>query len=771
MVAWALCAVVTGGLMSLWAVSSPDEVSAAASVLGTVAGLLGVLAVWAWRGTPRHPVSDSTQIAETGRALARMVRRQWEDEGVLRQLFAPAPLPVRWAPCDRAELVDRRGHRHRDTDAARACHADDPDELIGMFHRATHRRLVVLGPAGSGKTTFAVLLLLALLRTREPDDPVPVLCPLASFDPERENARDWLQHRLTEDYPALGDAQLYGTGSVVELLTEHRLVPVLDGLDEVPPGRRTAVLAALNDTLPGDAPLVLTCRTEAYAEAVRESAPLAHATVLEPAALPIEETLAALRLAAAPERHRAWEELAEQLAREPASPAADVLTSPLMATLARSVYADGDRDPAGLADTDRFPTTAALERHLLDALIPTLYDRARRQDPTRSWDAAGARRHLAFLAQGLTVQGTFELRWWKLHTWSPSLTGHWRRALVWPAIAVAGQLLTNPFMLLLGTPWWVLPISVAQAFALVPVFLLSSRFAASANTLGRRTALSGAVALGGGLASAPQLMPFLPGTSTLGAFLVGTVFAGSSLWLVVLAAGLPVPPDLPGRGRPSTADWRRRMPRALGGVVCVAASCGLFFTCYAAYAHHGNASFPDGLLDGLVIGTVLGAGLAFLRWIRSGPVDEAGASAEGTLRSDRLLSLLGGGACALLFVLPDAGVRMAIWFTSTLGDLLAVAAFRLLDIGVIGLVLALGACAWPYYTIARLQFAVRGRLPWRLQAFLADAHRLGILRRVGSTYQFRHARLQQHLADRARPPGPRPPADLPGAHSGSPAPQ
>lgn len=31
-------------------------------------------------------------------------------------------------------------------------------------------------------------------------------------------------------------------------------------------------------------------------------------------------------------------------------------------------------------------------------------------------------------------------------------------------------------------------------------------------------------------------------------------------------------------------------------------------------------------------------------------------------------------------------------------------------------------------------------------AFLEDAHRLGLLRVVGSAYQFRHAELQDHLA-------------------------
>jgi hypothetical protein len=765
MVAWSLCAVVAGGLMLVWTLWSPDQVSAAASVLGTVVGLLGVLTVWAWRGKPHHKSSDTGQIAETAQALARVVRRQWEDEAVLRQLFEPAPLPVIWAPCRRGELVDRRVQ----SDTRPVCHAHESDELIETFRTATRQRIVVLGPAGSGKTTFAVLLLLALLRTRASDDPVPVLCPLASFDPSRENARDWLQRRVTEDYPALGDAQRYGTSSVVDLLTEHRLVPVLDGLDEVSSVRRTAVLAALNDTLPTNAPLVLTCRTDDYARAVRESTPLANATVLEPVPVRVGDTLAALRLAAPPERRHAWEALAERLTQNPDSPVAQVLTSPLMATLARSVYASGDRDPTELTDPRRFPDVSALEHHLLDALIPTLYARSRRQDPARRWDPQRAQHYLSFLAQGLSRQGTFDLAWWKLHTWSSALTKPWRRATTWLAITLVGHAVTNPLLVLFfGAPLRAVPLCMLQAAAVVPMFLLSSRVSAPLATMGHRTAVSALVALSGGLAATPATVPFLPGTNVAQKFLVATAFVGICLWLVLLAAGLPIPPDLPNRGRPSMAHWRRRLPRAVVSVVCVAASFGLFFASYAAYVHReGQPRFLASLRDGLVIGAVLGVGLAFFRWVRAASAPDDQETVEGTLRADRLLAVLGGGACAVLFVLPDAGVRTSIWFTNTLTDLAIVTAFRLLDIGVIGFVLALATCAWPHYIIARIQFAIRGQLPWQLQAFIADAHRLGVLRRVSSTYQFRHARLQNRLAESTRLPEPRTPADLPDAHTGA----
>ncbi|MEO3863801.1 hypothetical protein [Acrocarpospora sp. B8E8] len=54
--------------------------------------------------------------------------------------------------------------------------------------------------------------------------------------------------------------------------------------------------------------------------------------------------------------------------------------------------------------------------------------------------------------------------------------------------------------------------------------------------------------------------------------------------------------------------------------------------------------------------------------------------------------------------------------------------------------------AWFVFMIAAARLASARRLPWRLIAFLDDAHRLGMLRAVGPIYQFRHAELHDHLA-------------------------
>ena len=47
------------------------------------------------------------------------------------------------------------------------------------------------------------------------------------------------------------------------------------------------------------------------------------------------------------------------------------------------------------------------------------------------------------------------------------------------------------------------------------------------------------------------------------------------------------------------------------------------------------------------------------------------------------------------------------------------------------------------------QLAWRWHTPVRLMRFLEDAHKRDVLRTVGPIYQFRHARLQDRLADQA----------------------
>jgi hypothetical protein len=60
----------------------------------------------------------------------------------------------------------------------------------------------------------------------------------------------------------------------------------------------------------------------------------------------------------------------------------------------------------------------------------------------------------------------------------------------------------------------------------------------------------------------------------------------------------------------------------------------------------------------------------------------------------------------------------------------------------------IGMTAWGWLVVTRLWLSGMRYLPWRLMAFLDEAHRKGVLRQVGAVYQFRHIRLQEQLAAR-----------------------
>ncbi|MEU3828967.1 hypothetical protein AB0F36_27140 [Streptomyces sp. NPDC029080] len=405
-------------LRFLWSNAAVAEV-----LISAIGAFLSVMALVAdiLRGdpdpVPRSAGADRRQAAD---ALAAAVREQWAAEARLRRLQDPAPIEVRWAPADR-RLADhpeniRRAHT---LPAARTEGDEEPGDGTGPFAALPGRRLVVLGGPGSGKSVLAMRFVLGRLAARRPGGPVPVIFPMAGWDPLRTGLRDWLAARLATDYqPLAGPAD--GRRTRAQALLDAGLVmPVLDGFDELAPPAYGEAVRRINAELDGDLPLLLTSRRDAWASAVAEGDVLTAAEVVELLPLDLAQAGTHLERTARPltgpdgERTTVWRPVLRELAHRPYCPLARALTTPLMVALARAVYGDRTADPSELLDTRRFPTVAAIEEHLLGAFVPASFADS---GPTGTRDAV---RRLALLARVLQRRGTGLLGWWELEAMLP----------------------------------------------------------------------------------------------------------------------------------------------------------------------------------------------------------------------------------------------------------------------------------------------------------------------------------------------------------------
>jgi hypothetical protein len=124
------------------------------------------------------------------------------------------------------------------------------------------------------------------------------------------------------------------------------------------------------------------------------------------------------------------------------------------------------------------------------------------------------------------------------------------------------------------------------------------------------------------------------------------------------------------------------------------------------------------------------------------PIESPSSSSpRDTLRADRTATIVSGVVWAVALLIIVTGIAGSFPISQsplTLGLATAISA----------LLFRFCTSAWGWYTLARIWYAVRGRLPWGLMGFLEDACNRGILRRVGAVYQFRSPRLHDRLAGR-----------------------
>jgi hypothetical protein len=646
------------------------------------------------RGT--LPLSDTT-LAKAREDLAKALADGWAEEDRLRRINDPWPLPVRWeGPL-----------------------AGQFDEIGQMYADLPHRRLVILGPAGAGKTALAIKLVRELLRQRHPGDPVPVLLPASTWiDPCPMT--EWVGRQLALDHPGLDVQVRTGTGDVLPLarsLAASEVLPFIDGLDELPEDRRAQVIAEIN-AYGSDNAIVLTSRPQEYEQAA-EARPVTLASVITLQPLAVADVRAYLNDATDAPLAR-WDPVFETLETDPDGPLAPALTNPLMLWLARTEYEHRDSVPAELTT---LPDRDTVEGHLLAGFVPAVYATGRGRKGFRC-SRTQAERWLSFLASRQDRAGTPDIVWWRLCQAEPG----------WVVLLMIART-----VLYTCIGWWAVNWALIRSGywrAGAPVWHGQFRDLLMLGPLGRsvRPLTDQAVsALGVGVEPNlnQSLDHFLQDVVSFG--LGRTVLVTAGISAIVAIVGLIVSVDVP------------QTPRITGASIRSMASTWLFvaFLAFLVWASRAHRE-PIGMIASLWRTKLV------LIWI-------------GVLIAARFLNRLDVPVDVSSATEPAALLRRARW--AYLLDRLALAAsvatvwlwagttFAIAQaIGIVGglvIVMVAGSAlrgAWPRFHEARIRLALRRRLPWRTMAFLADAHQRGVLRQVGAAYQFRHIRLQEELA-------------------------
>jgi DNA polymerase III delta prime subunit len=233
------------------------------------------------------------------------------------------------------------------------------NEIIDIFHEA-QRALLILGKPGSGKTTTLLRLARDLIPSAADvlNKPIPVVFNLSSWTNSQKPIFSWLVDELKSQYrvsPSLGR----------RWLEEHRLIPLLDGLDEVRSDHRTACVNAINEFAQGYgiSGLVVCSRLGEYTTLRPVRLKLNGAIYLQP--LTSEQVNAYLVQAGAPLA-------ALQSTLQEDGVLQSVVESPLMLTIMSETYKDA---PTEALASHRLDTVEKSRERIFDAYIESMFRR------------------------------------------------------------------------------------------------------------------------------------------------------------------------------------------------------------------------------------------------------------------------------------------------------------------------------------------------------------------------------------------------------------
>ncbi|WP_157494478.1 NACHT domain-containing NTPase [Kutzneria sp. 744] len=708
--------------------------------------VLGVGAALAYLERARPvsvPTASSTQIIRGVLAAAEAESTaHLEDRGV----FEWHTMSLRWRRLD--EQLDATGPAH-------------PGSGIGAFFTGLEsRRLVILGAPGAGKTVLAIQLVRQLIESWDESARTPFFVSMSSWNPAEVRLSDWLKQRLVISHPSLSAVDATGRRIADVLVDEHRVLPVLDGLDELGPSRRSVALAAIGRSAPF--PFVLTCQTKEFATLTGATGAAFVPVLRDVVAVEIEPLevadISAYMSAGQPTSSAGT---LEKLLQDPRGVLAKVLSTPLMCFLTKVGYGDSPDSIAELR-TLAEGSPVKLEEHLLRRFVPALFGGdARGPKPVRDWDARRAERWLSYLANNLVVHGERDLVPWRLYETLTNLGVLgiiFGGALSWCMLGgIIGSIgVVAEISIGLVADWLGISVDAVPLMSIPVVFALGGGAVAMLLTLhfARGWALQAGI-----LSEKWRGAHYVLGSAVR--FLVG-VTGGTGMVVLLRLHGGPLSVALVAFGGGlvmgsvtwALTDWSRewrfgRTPRRIqmrmknipnavvyglgGGLVTALGSATLI----------GFAASALVAVPAVVVGVIIN--------LLDERVDERRAeSAASVIASDRwatALQIVSSGVVVGLFVQFVRPVEPANSLIFGLGLGVGSGLVLVVTAAVSGGIPALfPSTIWVRYLTAKWWLAAGGHVPIRLLAFLDDACTLGVMRKVGAVYQFRHVDLQRHLS-------------------------
>jgi hypothetical protein len=594
---------------------------------------------------------------------------------------------------------------------------------------------------------------LTMLRRRGPGGAVPVLFPVAGWNPELSGLHRWMIEYIAENYH-IDTGDIHQTRRIAQdLVLAGKILPVLDGLDEIPHRWRPLAVEELNRSLDDAAQVVVTCRTEEFGDAIERGDVITRAAVVELQPLDLATAIAYLReTTPAGRRADRWEPVFARLRADPDASPATVLRTPLMVALARTIYGDSPADPQELLD-DAFRDAGTLEGHLLDQLIPATYQEHARpgEGDGQRWRAPEATGWLTYLARNAGGAGRPDLAWWQLELAVPAvlhqaITGVLGGAVVGLVFGIVPGVCFAACALLLGLFARTSPPTLESWLAgrlrpwarRWPGGRTAQSLISDKEPLERRIALtlSRYTAIGAGLAAG---LVALRGGELRPAVAWGVAVAlavGMVLGYFTVAPRV-APSEVQFDARRGLRRFLRHLAVGLGAGV----ASGLLLVVLV------NSTF--GIVVGLSVGLATGLIDGLNTWLDV-PTDVTQAlSPQSTRRAERTAALA-RAVTVTLAVGPAVAAAYTLaygWQSGLIHGLVFGAGFGIAD-----RYNGISQTVWGRYVVAKVWLAMSGCLPWRLTAFMEDAHRHGLLRQAGAAYQFRHLCLQHRLAgDAARP--------------------